>query len=352
VDLAPFARLALDCVHRAYPYHLVHLMRSDADARPPRELTPAFYGCFDWHSAVHGHWLLARFARLAPDHAFATEARSALETSFTAERIAGEVVYMSSRPAFERPYGLAWLLTLHAELAGWDDTGGVGAEGAGGPRTTTSDARRWAGALAPLAQLASGRFREWLPKLRYPARSGAHSQTAFSLGLVLDWARATGDGETAALVEATARAHHGDDRDLPIHLEPSGEDFLSPSLGAADLMARVMDATELAAFLDRALPAIPRDGRGDWLEPAVVTDPTDGRIAHLDGLNLSRAWMLRRVAAALPQGDARVAALRAAAELHRARGLASVTGEHYAGAHWLGTFATYLETTAVRARDS
>ncbi len=303
-------------------------MRDDADARPPRELTPSFYGCFDWHSAVHGHWLLARYARREPGGALAADARAALARSLSAERIAGEVVYLSARPGFERPYGLAWLLALHAELRTWDD----------------GEARRWAGALAPLAQLAAGRFREWLPKLSHPVRTGVHGQTAFSLGLVLDWARAVGDEEAAALVARRAADYHGSDRDLPLHLEPSGEDFLSPSLGAADLMRRVLSPEALAGWLDRALPALPRDGGADWLLPAVVTDPSDGRLAHLDGLNLSRAWMLEGLAQALPDGDPRAGSLAAAAARHREVGLAAVTGAHYAGGHWLGTFAMYLVT--------
>ena len=298
--------------------------------RTPRELTPAFWGCFDWHSAVHGHWLLARFARTEPDHALAERARAALDESFTAERLAGELAYLRMRPTFERPYGLAWLLALHAEVNACAASGRV-------PLAT-----RWE--LGPLAELVAERFREWLPKLRFPIRTGVHSQTAFAIGLGLDWARAVGEREMEAFFTSVARAHHEADRDLPLHLEPSGEDFLSPSLGAADLMARVLTPPELARWLDRALPSLPRDGHGSFLAPVAVSDPADGRLAHLDGLNLSRAWMLRRVAAALPSEDRRVAALSAAADVHRAAGLAAIGGEHYEGSHWLGTFAAYLES--------
>ncbi|HJL16808.1 MAG TPA: DUF2891 domain-containing protein [Sandaracinaceae bacterium LLY-WYZ-13_1] len=315
-----FARLALACVHREYPNRVGHLMRSDADARPPRELTPAFYGCFDWHSAVHGHWLLAVASERSGVGALRDAARAALATSLAPARIAGEVRYLEDRPGFERPYGLAWLAALHGAL------------------DASPTLRTHADALAPLVEVAIGHLTRWLPKLTRPTRSGVHSQTAFALGLLLDWARDGGRPE-ASLFEARARAYFGDDRDYALHLEPDGEDFLSPSLGAADLMARLLDPPPFAAWLDRALPTL---GRDDRLAPAVVTDPADGRLAHLDGLNLSRAWMLRAVAAALPADDARVAPIRARADAHAARGLTSVGDAHYAGSHWLGTFAVYL----------
>jgi hypothetical protein len=326
-----FARLALACVHQEYPNKIAHVMSGDADARPPRELTPAFFGCYDWHSSVHGHWLLARVARLSPGAPFAAEARAALGRSLTASNVAAEVAYLEGkgRVSFERPYGLAWLLQLSAELREW-----------GSPA-----AKAWAAALEPLERAAVGRLVDWLPKLTRPIRIGEHSQTAFALGLVLDWARVSGDEETRRLVESRSRDFYGHDQACPLAYEPSGEDFLSPCLAEADLMRRVLSAAAYARWLSGFLPSLPRDGRGDWLEPGVVTDPTDPKLAHLDGLNLSRAWMLEGVAAGLPPGDARIPSLRAAAAVHRERGLAAVTGEHYEGGHWLGTFAVYLVTS-------
>ena len=325
--LAPFVAMALAGVHREYPNRIGHLLRSDADVAPPRALTPAFYGCYDWHSAVHGHWLLARAARRFPEAPFAADARAALRQSLTEEKLAGEARYLESRPAFERPYGLAWLLQLHAELVTWPGD---------------AEAATWATRLGPLVALAEAHLAAWLPKLAHPVRVGTHAQTAFSLGLALDWARATGSPR-AALFEERARTLHGADRDLPLHLETSGEDFLSPSLGAADLLARVLSPDALAAWLDGALPTLPTEERADWLTPAEVPDRQDGRLAHLDGLNLSRAWMLGRLAAALPAADPRRPALEAAAAVHREAGLAPLLGElPYAGSHWLGTFAAYL----------
>jgi hypothetical protein len=323
-----FAALALACVHQEYPNKIAHVLASDADVQPPRQLTPAFFGCYDWHSAVHGHWLLARLARLYPDAAFAPRARAALAASLTPERIAPEVRYMEDkgRIAFERPYGLAWLLQLHAELGEWDDP----------------QARAWSGALAPLARLAAARLVEWLPKLSRPIREGEHDQTAFALGLALDWARGTGDGVSEAVFAAAVRRFYLGDRACPLGYEPSGHDFLSPCLAEADVVGRVLPAAEFARWLDEFLPSLPRDGQGGWLDPGIVTDPSDPKLAHLDGLNLSRAWMLEGIAARLPAGDARRPGLLAAARRHRDEALPRVTGEHYAGGHWLGSFATYL----------
>lgn len=329
-SLERFARLALDCVEREYPSKIAHVMQSDADAAPPRELTPVFYGCFDWHSAVHGHWLLARLARLHPGAPLAAEARAALARSLAPDRIARELAYLrgEGRTTFERPYGLAWLLQLAAELREWDDP----------------QARRWAGALAPLEREAAARFASWLPRLRYPIRGGEHDQTAFALGLVLDWARTAGDDTLAALVARKALAFHAGDRGANLAFEPSGQDFLSPILGEADLMRRVLPPGEFAVWLRAFLPALPEGEDASWLPVAEVTDRADGKLAHLDGLNLSRAWMLDGIAAGLPPGDARLPALRAAAAAHRRAGLEAVTGEHYEGGHWLGSFAVYLTT--------
>ena len=327
-----FARLALDCVEREYPNKISHLLNGDADARPPRELTPAFFGCYDWHSSVHGHWLLARLARLVPDAQFTADARHALARSLTPQNIAAEVAYLSTegRATFERPYGLAWLLQLAAELREWDD----------------AEAQRWLAALVPLETVAAQHVKDWLPKLSHPVRVGEHSQTAFAFGLVLDWARVADDAEMERLLRTRIGDYYLSDRACPLGYEPSGQDFLSPCLAEADLLRRVLAPEAFASWLDHFLADIPRrSGRGStWLTPAVVTDPTDGKLAHLDGLNLSRAWMLEGIASGLPSDDPRRGPLEESARHHRDAGLASVTGAHYAGGHWLASFATYLVT--------
>lgn len=327
-----FAELALHCVHREYPNKLAHVLQSDADARAPRELTPAFFGCYDWHSSVHAHWLLARLAKLFPDASFAADARAALARSLTPANVAAEVTYLQGpgRVSFERPYGLAWLLQLAAELRTWDD----------------AQAREWSASLSPLEAEAAARIAAWLPKLNYPIRIGEHNQTAFAFGLVADWARVTGHRDMAALLESRARAYYLSDRDCPIRYEPSGEDFLSPCLAEADFMRRMLPAADFAAWLSDFLPGIPAHGRADWLPPGLVTDRSDPKLAHIDGLNLSRAWMLEGIASGLPQSDRRRASLAAAAGAHRAAALPAVTGEHYEGGHWLGTFAVYLTSGA------
>ena len=340
LDAARFARLALDCLHREYPNKVAHVLQGDEDARPPRELTPVFFGCFDWHSAVHGHWLLVRLLRAQPDAPFAAEARAALAKSFTSEKVAGEVRYLRGsrggrapnrrdREPFERPYGLAWLLQLLAELREWD----------GDP-----DARSWREALRPLEEEAARRLLDWLPKLSHPIRTGEHSQTAFALGLVLDWARTAEHAELEALIRERARTWHLDDEGWKLAFEPGGQDFLSPGLAEADLLRRVLEPDELAAWLERFLPELSGGAAEIALRPAVVTDRTDGKLAHLDGLNLSRAWMLEGIAAGLPADDPRRPALARLAGEHAKAGLAAVTGEHYEGGHWLGSFAVYLVT--------
>jgi hypothetical protein len=318
-----FAALALKCLHAEYPNHIGHTLDSDADAQPPHVLTPAFYGCYDWHSDVHGHWLLVRLLRLYPDAAFATTARTELGRSLTAQNIAGELVYLkrADRAPFERPYGLAWLLKLSAELREWNN-----AEG-----------REWSNVLMPLESEAAARLKSWLPKLHYPIRIGEHDQTAFSFGLIWDWAGIAGDTEMRSLLKDAAQRFYAKDRNCPLNYEPSGQDFLSPCLAEADFMRRV-----LTGFL----PGIPQRTGTDWLQPGVVTDRADPKLAHIDGLNLSRAWMLQGIAHGLPGGDSRIAALRAAAVRHREAALPAVTGEHYEGGHWLGTFAVYLTSGA------
>jgi hypothetical protein len=319
--------LALSCVQREYPNKLAHVLASPVDAQTPKTLTPAFYGCYDWHSAVHGHWLLARLRRRAP-HARASEALSALQTNITTATITQELRYLTAegRNTFERPYGLAWLLALHAEL-------GLS------PETTSS-----AQTLEPLALEANRRLLTWLPKLHRPVRTGEHSQTAFALGLAIDAALTRGDEASVAALKAQAHRLYGTDTQCPLAYEPSGEDFLSPCLAEADLFRRVLPPTLFATFLTRLLPTL--NGRVfTGVAPlAVVTNRDDGKLVHLDGLNLSRAWMLNGIAGGLPQKDPRRVVLQSLAEGHAKPGLEAVLAPSYEGTHWLGTFATYLLT--------
>ena len=332
---ARFARLALDCVHREYPNKIGHVLNGDEDARTPVSLHPVFYGCFDWHSSVHGHWLLVRLLRTVPAGQFPAGLRdqiiAALGQSFTAEGVAEEVSYFQAenRKSYERPYGVAWFLQLTAELREWQDP----------------LAGAWLVTLQPLEEVIVGQIKSWLPNLAYPIRLGTHNQSMFAFGLILDWANIAGDTEMVELIRERTLAFHLQDRNCPLNYEPSGEDFLSPCLMEADLMRRVLDGDQFVRWFGEFLPGIPRDGRGDWLATGIVKDPTDGKLVHLDGVNLSRAWNLENIAAALPEDDSRKASLLAASRLHADAGIANVSAEHYEGSHWLASFATYLVTS-------
>lgn len=325
-----FANMALECVHREYPNKISHTLKSEADVAPPHILHPVFYGCLDWHSAVHGHWLLVRLLHMGPEGAYKTQALKALTQSFTPEKVTGELAYFEDRPksSYERPYGIAWFLQLMTELREWD----------------SPQARKWAATLKPLEAHVVLRIKTWLPKLGYPIRLGTHHQSAFAFGLMLDWARGAGDMELADLLNNRVKDFYQTDINCPLGYEPSGEDFLSPCLMEADLMRRIMPQADFTRWLDHFLPQIPTDGTADWIKVGIVTDATDGKLVHLDGVNMSRAWNLENLAQALPDGDPRIAALRAAAQAHKNVGLESVTGDHYAGGHWLASFATYLMT--------
>lgn len=329
-----FANLALACLHREYPNKISHVMESDADAQPPHVLTPAFYGCFDWHSDVHGHWLLVRLLRLYPNAPFAAQARTELARTFTPTNIAGDLAYLqrADRADFERPYGLAWLLQLSAELRQWNDPEG----------------KQWSNTLQPLEAEAAAHLKSWLPKLHYPIRIGEHEQTAFAFGLVWDWAAVAGDTQMRRLLTDAARRFYQGDRSCPLAYEPSGQDFLSPCLAEADFMRRVLERPAFSQWLTDFLPGIPASDTATWLPPAVVTDRADPKLAHVDGLNLSRAWMLEGIASGVGADDRRSRALLAAARSHREAALPAVTGEHYEGGHWLGTFAVYLASDAGR----
>jgi hypothetical protein len=320
-----FAGLALGCIQRELPNGIQHTLNAPDDVRGPRALHPAFYGCYDWHSAVHGHWMLVRLVRRWPELPEGPAIRAALDANLTAAHLAAEAAYFAApnRASYERPYGWAWLLQLAAELHTWDD----------------ADGRRWSAHLQPLADLLVARYLGFFPRQIYPVRTGVHSSTAFGFALALDYARAVGHAELDALIVERSLAYYGGDRDAPAGWEPSGDDFLSPSLIEADLMRRVLPPGAfpawLHAFLPRGLPPALQ-------QPAIVTDRSDGKLAHLDGLNLSRAWCLRAVAGALPAGDPLRPELLASADAHAAAGLAHVATGDYAGEHWLASFAVYL----------
>ena len=322
-EAADLARRALTNIAREYPNQPQYLLERDADAQPPRLVHPVFFGCFDWHSAVHSHWLLLRLIRVSPELAPRTAIEAAFDSAFVPAKIAVEAAYLEKRPWFERPYGLAWALLLCTEAGG----------------------TRWAAPLAPLAAVARANVLTWLNTLRYPVRSGTHNQSAFALTLLHDAATDLRDTELLAAVRAKALACFRADAHAPLHFEPSGEDFLSPTLMTADLMRRVLPAGEFGAWLAAYLPDLPTRAAHDWLPCVSVADETDGRAVHLHGLNLSRAWNLANTAAALPAGDPRADALRAAADRHRAAGLrATLATRDYAGDHWLPSFAVYLAT--------
>jgi hypothetical protein len=315
-----FAALALKCARQEYPSKLDHVMNGAAEVRSPRELHPAFYGCFDWHSSVHGHWMLVKLLRDHPGMARAEEIRAVLDEHLRPDRIALEVAYLGegNRRSFERTYGWAWLLKLSAELRSWDDPA----------------ASRWAQALQPLADALVAQFQAFLPKQTYPIRTGVHPNTAFSLELALDYARATGDKAFEALLVERSRAWFGRDRRGPLGWEPGGEDFLSPCLEEAALMSRVLPRAAFRRWLQGFLPGLP-----GGLAPAVVSDRTDPKIVHLDGLNLSRARALHRLATALGQADPRAAILDRLADRHLRVSLPQLASGSYEGEHWLATFA-------------
>ena len=330
-ELAPFVAMASAAIHREYPVALILSLTSDADLGLPRNLTPAFHGSFDWHSAVHGHWCLARAARLHPRAEWAAAASAALARTLTPGNLATELRFVERRPGFERPYGLAWILQLAAEVRAWD-------------HADHKPARVWRDSLAPLESLAAARLADWADKLPWPVRSGEHSQSAFALGLALDWARVTGQrAYLDRLASACVRLYRADTA-APVAYEPSGQDFLSPGLSEADLMRRVLRRPAFVNWLSNFLPDPRDDAFARWLEPVRPVDRSDGKFAHLDGLNLSRAWMLQGIVSALPEGHECYSLLERAAARHAAAGLEGARGTDWMGTHWLGSFAIYLLT--------
>ena len=320
--------LVLNCVDCEYPHSNIYWLNSDEDVKPPRELTPAFYGCLDWHSSVHGHWLLARLARCFPEASFSLSAKEALNKSLTPEKIEGEVAYLKRHPRFEIPYGVAWLLQLAAELHEWDD----------------DKSQQWRIILKPLESIVENNLKQWLEKLTVCDRTGMHKQTAFGLSLILDWAKTVGNTEFINLIENKSKQFYLENKNHSLQFEPLGYDFLSPCLAEADLMRRILTKKDFADWLTSFLPDIPIDNTS-WLNPVYVNDSEDYMQAHFYGLNLSRAWMIEGIISGLPNDDKRINTLQNTANIHRQIGLENAICEHYAGSHWLGTFAVYLTTS-------
>lgn len=317
------ARAALSHVTREYPNKLDHVLNKRADLRSPRELHPVFFGSFDWHSCVHGCWLLATVLRLFPKLREAGKIEKLFDTQLTAVKAKGEVRYLA-RPlsaTFERPYGWAWLLMLFAELS----------------RHESRQAKRWTDAVAPLADSFAQRFLDFLPKATYPTRVGTHFNSAFAVALALEYAEVVTNETLAKAVAQKARGWYSKDSDCQAW-EPSGDDFLSPALMEAECMRRLLPAHDFSDWFDRFLPRLALREPATLFTPALVSDRADGKIAHLDGLNLSRAWCWRSIATTWPASDASRGLALEAAETHLAASLPRVTG-NYMGEHWLATFA-------------
>ncbi len=319
---AGLARTALGHVRREYPGKLDHVMHGPEDLAWPSELHPVFHGSFDWHSSVHAHWALATIYRRFPDFPESHRVRELFDEQLTPEKIGGEMDYLAppGRAGFERPYGWAWLLMLHAELE----------------RHVTAEGKRWAAELAPLAGVFARRFMDFLPRATYPVRVGTHFNSAFALRLAMEYADTAGDVLLGTLCRDSARRWYEGDVDCQAW-EPGGDDFLSSALIEAECMRMALGPEQCAAWLARFLPRLAQREPATLFSPAVVSDRTDGKIAHLDGLNLSRAWCWRSLAGVWAEGDPMRALALETAAVHQEASLPHVTGD-YAGEHWLGTF--------------
>lgn len=333
-----FAKVALANVTRAYPNAPAHLLGGPDELVPPRRLHPAFYGAYDWHSSVHMHWLLMRLLRLPvrDGRGWREAVVRGLDAHLTPEALATEAAYLRAHPSFERPYGWAWLLALTSESAALAAAFDTDPASEAGHRAA---AGAWHDALAPAAATVAELLAEWLPRATYPVRHGTHANSAFALGLVLDSAARAGRPELVAPVAAKVREWYVPDHGAATRWEPSGQDFLSPLLCEADTVRRVLPGGEFADWLGRFLPELETAG-GGFLPPPRVSDAADPQIGHLLGLCLSRAAALRGIADALPPGDARTAALTAAAEANLEAALPAATSGDFTTDHWLATFAT------------
>jgi len=321
-----YARLGLANVRREYPHHLQHVLNGADDARPPRALHPAFYGSYDWHSCVHQHSMLARLARLLPDLPERTEIDRVLREHLTEDNLEEEAVYLRApgRTFFERPYGWAWLLKLAEEMLRYD--------------------AELAKNFAPIVAVVREGLFTYLPSLTHPVRHGVHNNTAFAVKLAIDYTRVADDQQLKLFCTSRMAYWFGRDTDYGARWEPSGEDFLSPALTEAEVMASVLPGENFSAWLARFLPRLAEGLPANLFSPVKVSNPTDPKIAHLIGLNLNRAWCWRRIAAALPESDPRHASVRDAAARHLNAALPLLNPEDFNRAHWLASFAVYALT--------
>jgi len=318
-----FARVALSHITREYPNLLYHIVTGPDDLRSPRQLHPIFFGSMDWHSCVHGYWLLATLLRLYPDSAESSQICELFTEQLTPDKIEGELKYLAQplRTIFERPYGWAWLLMLAAEL----------------DRHDTDDGKRWSKTLEPLSDAFANRFLEFLPKATYPTRVGTHFNSAFAVTLALEYAEVVGNDALKKLLASKAIAWYSADKDCQAW-EPGGDDFLSPALMEVECVRRVLSPNKFEAWMDAFLPRLAEREPRTLFVPATVSDRTDGKIAHLDGLNLSRAWCWRSLAVSWAEGDSRREIAFDAARIHLGASLPHIAGD-YVGEHWLATFA-------------
>jgi hypothetical protein len=322
------AELPLACVDTEYPNKLGQVLGSGEDLQSPKALHPAFYGCFDWHSAVHGHWSLVSLMRQFSELEKQTEINEWLLSSISKDNILKEIDYFKGKhnKSYERTYGWAWLLKLAEELHKWDH----------------EIARKVENNLQPLTDLIVARYLEFLPKLNYPIRVGEHPNTAFGLSFAYDYAVTVNHPELKSLIEQRAKYFYGDDEACPLGWEPSGFDFLSPCLEEAALMKRILATEEFKVWMDKFLPQLKE--KSFKIETGKVSDRTDGKLVHLDGVNFSRAWSLNYIAKDLPE----YTHLKNIANQHINYSLPSIVGDSYEGGHWLGSFAIYALNSVAR----
>jgi hypothetical protein len=327
---ADLAQLAIAGLQREFPNKPANVITGPATILGPKQMHPAFYGCYDWHSSVHGHWMLVRLLKLSPKHPLAEVSRLKLAENLTELNIEAEAAYFDEKEnkSFERMYGWAWLLRLVDELHTWEDTQG----------------KQWRANLVPLERKVVEVTKNYLPRLKQPIRTGVHPDTAFALGQILDYARTVGDRELEELVIERARDYYANDRNYNSEYEPSGEDFFSQSLNEADLMRRILSPEAFSKWLSEFLPDVGTSSNSKLMQPVAVSDVTDPKLVHLAGLDLSRAWCMQGISHGLPIGDPRITLLTNSAKEHAKVGLSYVFSGQYEGEHWLGTFAVYSLT--------